>query len=487
MSTSAEHESLTVSKPNFDFEKKSQTRYHLTKKSCLPNRILIKSSPFIITAGDQGQVDVLENKSIYIEETEIKAVFPSNEKVVDESKVDLIYDAGARGGLVLTPGFINAHDHVPMYLMRSAMILDYAQDLDRLVSKMPLWQKYISGSAAFISALGDLTEQQRAGITTTLNHNALFTEIDEAAELCGQRMINCVSAVSNSRPGTTLESCKQYLRASKRPLSSGGVALHYLFKVDRNLLTAIRDLQEHHQMLVTMHFAESDGTARECVKRFGMRETKLLEEHGLLNPLTLLSHVLHVTEQEIAKLVDTKVGIVHLPTSNVIHKSGIFNYPAFASFGGSERVALGTDSVVSKSRLDLLSEAFQTRITHLPGYTVYYEDLFKMITINGARVLNQPNLGRIAPGFKADIAFWKLKDRGFLPFDEDDPKTLIGNIISHGGRNIRDLMVGGKFIISNRMHNLVNESMLLPEIQRRHMEVRKLVERDKIKLEEEQK
>jgi len=110
-----------------------------------------------------------------------------------------------------------------------------------------------------------------------------------------------------------------------------------------------------------------------------------------------------------------------------------------------------------------------------------------MITINGARVLNQPNLGRIAPGFKADIAFWKLKDRGFLPFDEDDPKTLIGNIISHGGRNIRDLMVGGKFIISNRMHNLVNESMLLPEIQRRHMEVRKLVERDKIKLEEEQK
>ncbi|MEK9165815.1 MAG: amidohydrolase family protein [Patescibacteria group bacterium] len=463
-----------------ELERKNHSRYILLKSTQKPRKVLIKGSPFIITANDKNEVQVLREHSIYIEDSEIKAVYPEGPKAINVKNLDLIYDAGARGGIVITPGFINAHDHVPMYLMRSAMLLDYAKDLDGTIAKMPIWQKHIDGAAAVISALGDLTEQQRGGITTTLNHNALFAEVDEAADVCGQRVINCVSAISNSRPDVTLEAAAKYIIAPKRELSVPGIAFHYLYKVNHALLLAVKKLQDQHQILVTLHFAESKGVVEQCVSKFGMRETKMLEKYGLLNPLTLLSHVLYVNNQEIEILVKNKVGIVHLPTSNSIHKSGVFNYPKFAELAGGERVALGTDSVVSKSRLDLLTEAFQTRITHLPNYTVYYEDLFKMITVNGARVLNQPKLGRIAPGCKADIAFWKLKDRGFLPFDENDPATLVGNIISHGGRNIRDLMINGRFIISNRMHNLVDESDLMEQIQYYHMEVRKLVNKEKI-------
>ena len=103
-----------------------------------------------------------------------------------------------------------------------------------------------------------------------------------------------------------------------------------------------------------------------------------------------------------------------------------------------------------------------------------------MMTVNGARILKEPTLGRIAPGFSADIAFWKLKDRGFLPFDANDPKTLIGNIISHGGRSVRDLLIDGRFVISDRRHNFINESALLEDIQKAHMEVRARVELEKV-------
>jgi len=457
-----------------------QGRYILLKSTQRPGKILIKGSPFVITADDKNKVQVLRKQSIYIENSEIKALYPEGEEAVEAPELDLIYDAGARGGIVITPGLINTHAHTPMYLMRSAMLLDYAKNLDETIAKMPIWQRHIQGKALLISILGDLTEQQKAGITTTLNHNAIFAEVDEAAEACGQRLINCVSAISNSRPDVTLERAAKYITAPKRELSVPGIAFHYLYKVNEALLSAVKILQDQHQILLTIHFAESRGVEQQCVSKFGMRETKMLEKYGLLNPLTLLSHVLHVNNQEIETLVKNKVGIVHLPTSNSIHKSGVFNYPKFAELGGGERVALGTDSVVSKSRLDLLTEAFQTRVTHLPDYTVYYEDLFKMITVNGARVLNQPKLGRIAPGCKADIAFWKLRDRGFLPFDENDPATLVGNIISHGGRNIRDLMINGRFVISNRVHNLIDESDLMDQIQYYHMEVRKLVNREKV-------
>lgn len=466
----------------FESRRKNRSRYILLKSTQRPRKVLIKGSPFIITVDDKNEVQVLRKQSIYIEDSEIKAIYPEGLEAVKIPELDLIYDAGARGGIVITPGLINAHAHPTMYLMRSAMLLDYAKNLDGTIAKMPIWQKHIQGRALLISILGDLTEQQKAGITTTLNHNAVFAEVDEAAEACGQRIVNCVSAISNSQPDVTLERAAKYITAPKRELSVPGIAFHYLYKVNKALLSAVKKLQDQHQILLTLHFAESMGVEQHCVSKFGMRETKMLEKYGLLNPLTLLSHVLHVNNPEIETLVKNKVGIVHLPTSNSIHKSGVFNYPKFAELKGGDRVALGTDSVVSKSRLDLLTEAFQTRVTHLPDYTVYYEDLFKMITINGARVLNQPKLGRIAPGCKADIAFWKLKDRGFLPFDENDPATLVGNIISHGGRNIRDLMINGRFVISNRMHNLIDESDLMLQIQHYHMKVRKLATADKEKV-----
>jgi hypothetical protein len=46
-------------------------------------------------------------------------------------------------------------------------------------------------------------------------------------------------------------------------------------------------------------------------------------------------------------------------------------------------------------------------------------------------------------------------------------------MITYGGRNIRHLMINGEFIISNRMHNLINESELLIKLQEAHMKLRK--------------
>ncbi len=94
------------------------------------------------------------------------------------------------------------------------------------------------------------------------------------------------------------------------------------------------------------------------------------------------------------------------------------------------------------------------------------------MTINGARVLRLADRGKILPGYKADLAFWKLKDRGFIPYDEKNPLTLIGNMITHGGRIVRDLMIDGRFVICARRHTLLDESKLLGKIQQAHTRVR---------------
>jgi len=62
-----------------------------------------------------------------------------------------------------------------------------------------------------------------------------------------------------------------------------------------------------------------------------------------------------------------------------------------------------------------------------------------------------------------------------MPYNENKPVSLIGNMITHGGRSVRDLMINGEFVISNRLHNLINESKLMSELQKVHMELRKRI------------
>lgn len=437
---------------------------------------LIHNIPFLFSCDEAEKMQVYANYSLVIEGDTIAAAGPAEQFKPEDFAA--VYDASKRGGIVVTPGFINTHSHPPMYLMRSAMMLDEGEGIDETIAAMPMWEREMDTLDYTVATIGDITEQQKHGITSVLSHYGTFEPIEYAARLTAQNILNAVSAVSNSHPENTPEMLEGLLARQGEFTSRIGAAIHYLYKATPETLKKIQALVEHYDTLFTCHFAESPMVEQECINRLGMREVDALDTFGLLNDRTVISHAIYVNEPEIRRLVAARVGISHLPTSNVIHKSGTFPLWKFADVDGLPQVTLGTDGVVSKSRLDLLTEAYQTRLTHLYDRTVKFSSLFKMMTVNGARVLHMPDRGRLLPGFKADIAFWKLKDRGFIPYNEKDPMTLLGNIITHGGRTVRDLMVNGRFIIQNRRHVLIDESKLLEQLQVHHMEMRRRVEKN---------
>ena len=449
-------------------ENSAHSRYKIFNKDY--RRTLIHNAPFLFSCDNNDHLEFKKNYSIIIEDDIITDVLPA--KKVNKKNFDLIYDAGKRSGVVITPGFVNTHSHIHMYLMRTAMMLDEGENIDETIAAMPKWQKHETDANMTIASIGDLTEQQKSGITTTLTHGPSFAAAETAALATQHNLINAVSTISNSRPENTPEMVEKILQKKDNFFSAPALAIHYLYKADKKQLEKIQKIVTENNALLTFHMAESEFVAKENIKKHGMRETDLLQKFNLLNQKSLASHVLHVNKKEIKMLAKSKIGISHLPTSNVTHKSGIFKFWEFYKEQAFPRMSLGTDSVVSKSRLDILSEAYQTRLMHLYSQTVKFGSLFKMMTINGAKVLNMSNRGRLTPGHKADIVFWKLKDRGFMPYDEKEPFTLLGNMITHGGRSARDLMINGRFVIKNRIHQLINESRLLEEIQKAHMQVR---------------
>jgi 5-methylthioadenosine/S-adenosylhomocysteine deaminase len=455
--------------------REKRSRYTHMNGSGEARTIIIHKPKFIITTNADDQVEVINDKSIFIRDGIIEDVFDPKKCPVDLNEVDLIYDASKRSGLAVTPGFVNAHAHPPMYLLRSSLLLEKGETLEKTLKDMFELESQMNNEDFFISAIGDLTEEQKNGITTTLSHYAVFDPIDSAAELVRHNVINAISAVSNSHPENTPAYVAKLLKNRKKYYSEVAVAIHTLQKAKPATLKRVAELVKKHKALFTTHIAETTKSVEQHIDVHGEVPVKTLKKYGLANKRTIMSHCVHLTEDEIKLVAKHNMGVVHLPTSNKIHKSGEFQYPLFAKHGATGQIALGTDSVISKNSLDILSEALQARIMHQEKYVIYYEELFKMMTSNGAEMLQMKDRGRIAPGYRADIAFWKVRDRGFIPYDETNPVTLIGNMITHGGRNVRDLMINGEFVISNRKHNMIDETEVLDRLQEHHAQLRKRV------------
>lgn len=445
------------------------SRYRINQKEY--RSVLIKNIPFIITCDEQDKLVFLENHSIAVEGDTITEVAPLEK--IGHQDFDLVYDAGKRGGTVVTPGLINTHAHIHMYLLRSAMVLDEEESVDKTIKGMAEWQRFDTPESMLYASIGDLTEQQKNGITTTLTHGPDFMAGEIAARLTGHNLLNAVSAVSNSRPQNSPAMVEKLLRQRKRYHSAPAIALHYLYKTPAATLRQVKKLIDRYDTFLTVHLAESQAVAENTLRRHRMSEVEVLKKFKLDNSRTIASHAIYIKPKEIVELAQRQVGIVHLPTSNAIHQSGVFPFWQFNDANGYKNIALGTDSVVSKNKLDLLTEAYQARITHLYSRTIKYGTLFKMLTINGARVLGLADRGKIRPGMKADIVFWKLRDRGFVPYDEHNPATLVGNLITHGGRLVRDLMIDGRIVVKDRRHQSIDETKLLDVLQKKHMEMRK--------------
>lgn len=468
--------------------RKNRSRYlALRDKS---ENILVHGVKYLITVDDNDEVVVSENQSILIESGEIKKVFPMERRgEIDFNTIDLIYDASKRSGIVVTPGFINCHAHPPMYLLRSSTVLNREEGtIEEALVKAIKLERAMNEDDLLISTLASFSEEQKMGTTTTLSHYHTPEATSKAAKILDHRLIDAVSVASRTHPEANLESAVDYIKSYQQgfsnpkeflysnPMIRPGLCLHYLPRTSFEELKKIGEVCDQYKVIFTFHCGETDNEIKEIHQKFGMGPIEVLRETGLLKPSTIISHGVHLTDEEIKLIAEGGVGVVHLPTSNKIHKSGEFKMKVFDKYGALNQVALGTDSVISKSRLDLITEALQARIMHQESRAISYDDLFKTFTSDAASVLGIPNIGRVAPGYRADLAFWKLKDRGFIPYDQNDPQTLVGNMITHGGRNIRDLMVNGKFVIINRVHSLIDESQLLAEVQKRHMGLRERVQ-----------
>ena len=124
-----------------------------------------------------------------------------------------------------------------------------------------------------------------------------------------------------------------------------------------------------------------------------------LQQHGLLDSKTLCVHALHVTEQEIDLLAETKAKVCLCPGSN--RYLGLGTAPVKKYLDKGILPALGTDSLTSNPELSIWKEMRLLAEMHSDVAPV---DILRMATLGGAVALGlDEQLGSLEAGKKAAV------------------------------------------------------------------------------------
>jgi 5-methylthioadenosine/S-adenosylhomocysteine deaminase len=309
----------------------------------------------------------------------------------------------------LLPGFVNAHTHAAMTLLRGyaddrALATWLADDI------WPAERRWLSAEFVEDGARLAAVEMIRGG-TTCFADMYFFpgATANVAAEtglraVVGMVVVEFASAWADT-PHDYLQrglAIRDAYRGHRRV--SFGFAPHAPYTVSDATLAQVRVLADELEAPVFMHVHE---TAEEvAVMGDALRPLARLDGLGLIGPQFVAVHAVHLTPAEIGLLGQRGASVAHCPESNLKLASGVCPVAALRQAGVN--VAIGTDGAASNNDLDLLAETrtaslvakgFSGDPTALPAATA-----LRMATLDGARALGlEATIGSIEPGKAADL------------------------------------------------------------------------------------
>jgi formimidoylglutamate deiminase len=240
-----------------------------------------------------------------------------------------------------------------------------------------------------------------------------------------------------------------------------GVAPHSLRAVPLDYVREVAAYASAQEMPLHMHVSEQPADVDACLAEYNLRPVELLEHNGLLDSRFTAVHAIHVTREEISALSRAGATVCACPTTE--RNLGDGTVPADQLLNAGASVSLGSDSNVQINLLeDARSLEYHLRMVRLErlilanevGRDTLAKRLFACATQAGARSLSMAG-GSLEVGRPADFFTIALDDPSIA---SADPEALLSQIVFSAERTaVRDVAVGGKFIIREGRHPMGGE------------------------------
>lgn len=232
-------------------------------------------------------------------------------------------------------------------------------------------------------------------------------------------------------------------------------------------LGACRDLAREFDVGVQIHLGETRTQAVLGRRKYGGQTlTAHLAGLGLLGPRFSGAHGVWLDADDMRRLADAGASVAHNPLSNLRLGSGIAAVGQMRAAGLT--VGIGTDSVSTSDTQNMFEAArlasYLSRVVSMdPAEWLAAEDVLEMATEGSARVLGLGGMvGRIAPGFKADLLFVDLGHVGYVPLH--DPAVQLVN--GESGLALDRVMIGGRMVLEGGRVLTVDERRVRAEAER---------------------
>jgi 8-oxoguanine deaminase len=430
-------------------------------------RLWIKRPMAILAENAAGGV-VVENGVIV--ETVVANVTPVHDQSFDASHH------------VVIPGLVNTHHHFYQTLTRAHPNAINKELFDWLKALYPLWAR-LTPEAHRIATRLALTELLMSGVTTTSDHHYVFPGgIDDAMDIqveearrVGVRMTVTRGSMNLSKKDgglppdsvvqdhdTILADCERVI--GKYHQRGAGATIQIAlapcspFSVTRELMRDTATLAAKHNCRLHTHLAETRDEEDYCKATFGMRPLDYLEDCGWLNNRTWLAHGIHFNDADIAKLGKHGVGVCHCPTSNMTLASGQCRTCELETAGVA--VGLGVDGSASNDSSNLMEGVRHALMLNrlIYGQKVTHLDALRWATEGSAKCLGRDDIGKIAVGKQADLAFFKFDELRFS--GAGDP---LAALVLCGAHRADRVMVGGEWRLVDGLPRSIDLADLMEE------------------------
>jgi 5-methylthioadenosine/S-adenosylhomocysteine deaminase len=224
-------------------------------------------------------------------------------------------------------------------------------------------------------------------------------------------------------------------------------------------IRACADLAKEHGVGLHSHVAESKVQAVVGLQRYGATLTAHLDALGALSPHFTVAHGVWLDDDDMRRLGDHGASVAHNPGSNMRLGNGFADMHAMLE--RRVNVGIGTDGANCSDNLNVF-EAMRLASLVSKGRGPDVErwvtttQVALAATEGSARALGFEGLGRLAPGYKADIVFLDLEHPNWIPLN--DPTNQL--VHTEDGGAVRHVMVGGRLIVEDRRFTTVDLAAL---------------------------